>query len=100
MWVIHTSYVQMFLSDLWEEETINTCHKRFPNWEDPNWVTVNPQPESLAIPPLEKKRSDIHLTLRREKGGGKALKNVATQVLEERALGFSSPHHQIQSENP
>lgn len=34
----------MFLSDLREEETINTCHKSFTNWA----ATVNSQSDALA----------------------------------------------------
>lgn len=35
---------KMFLSGLWEEETISTCHKSFTNWE----ATVDSQSDSLA----------------------------------------------------
>ena len=78
---------RMFLSDLWEEEMINTCHKSFPNWEALNYYCQSPVKIPSAPPPpapRKKKRSYIHqnLTLRMMWGEGKALKRAAMEVLE------------------
>lgn len=81
---------RMFLSDLWEEVMINTCHKIFPNGEALNYCQPpirfpqhhSPHPKEITHPPEPHCAHGV--------GRRKGYKESGHEVMEDRALGFSS----------
>lgn len=91
---------RMFLSDLWAEEMINTCHKSFPNWEAPHGA-VNLQSIPSATTPSKEVKTSTKPNYAKVMGKiFKAVESAAAQVLDERTLAFSEARLQSQSEKP